>query len=509
MSKATYKVLVDWNNDGDYTDTYDDITTYVISCSWSRGRDYASQLTGKSTAGTITVVLNNESKIFSSFNVSSPIYGSILPGRRIRVQGIFGGETYTLWTGRLLRIIPHPATSGLQEATLEGIGVLGYYNQNKVNVPMYLAQPTGALIGVICFVASGDIGLVIGLDIGTITVTRYWVDDNTMMYSLGQIEDTEGGFVLEASDGRFAFEDRAHRTLAPHTISQVTFSDAPGASLGYTGIMQDDPLIEIYNEFKAEVQLFTVESLAVLWTLSETGVDSPAIATHTTQIFWASYPNAESASEAIGVDAWTTPIATTDFTAYTTPSGAGSDITGDIIINTTKFSTAMKIEVYNGNAATAYIRFLQARGTPLFRSNSTWYSAEDAVSQGKYGIRTYPNPAQFLPSASTAQVWCNTMLAKYKDPHPILSFSVLGNIDDNHMTQVLTRNISDRITIVANGESGLGINADFFIEAEHHKVEKGGIHTVTWECSPCPIAYFIPTGIITAESFGTTVVTNT
>ena len=38
---AVYTLLVDWNNDGDFADSNDDITSDVLSLSWERGRDYA------------------------------------------------------------------------------------------------------------------------------------------------------------------------------------------------------------------------------------------------------------------------------------------------------------------------------------------------------------------------------------------------------------------------------------------------------------------------------------
>ena len=53
------KVLVDWNNDGDYLDANDDVTGDALSLSWERGRDYASALLGESIAGRLSLVLLN------------------------------------------------------------------------------------------------------------------------------------------------------------------------------------------------------------------------------------------------------------------------------------------------------------------------------------------------------------------------------------------------------------------------------------------------------------------
>ena len=87
MATSKYTVSIDWNNNGVWTDAGDDITARVLSLEWSRGRDYASQLTGRSTAGSLMIRLDNRSGDYSSFNAASPLAGNILPGRKVRIQG--------------------------------------------------------------------------------------------------------------------------------------------------------------------------------------------------------------------------------------------------------------------------------------------------------------------------------------------------------------------------------------------------------------------------------------
>jgi hypothetical protein len=46
---------------------------------------------------------------------------------------------------------------------------------------------------------------------------------------------------------------------------------------------------------------------------------------------------------------------------------------------------------------------------------------------------------------------------------------------------MLLREIGDRVTIRANGDAGLGLNTDFFIERIHHRITKFGTdHRVTY-----------------------------
>ena len=83
-------VYVDWNNDGDFTDTNDNITSDILELSFQRGRDYASQLNGKSVAGKLTIRIENDSAKYSPDNSSSALFGSLLPGRKVQVRGVVG-----------------------------------------------------------------------------------------------------------------------------------------------------------------------------------------------------------------------------------------------------------------------------------------------------------------------------------------------------------------------------------------------------------------------------------
>ena len=40
-----------------------------------------------------------------------------------------------------------------------------------------------------------------------------------------------------------------------------------------------------------------------------------------------------------------------------------------------------------------------------------------------------------------------------------------------------------KITVVGTGAAGLGVNEDFFIEAEKHSIDASRTHNVTWELS--------------------------
>jgi hypothetical protein len=46
---TTWKILIDWDRDGDFDDTYDDVTSRVLQAKWYLGssRAYAENQSGK------------------------------------------------------------------------------------------------------------------------------------------------------------------------------------------------------------------------------------------------------------------------------------------------------------------------------------------------------------------------------------------------------------------------------------------------------------------------------
>lgn len=698
MPFQRYQLAVDWDNDGTFGEAEDDISADVLSLDAKRGRDYASQLTGRSVAGKLTAVLDNESQKYSSFNTGSPITGKVLPGRKVALragpygdfggldnvvnvpdasdlQNVFDGGTtievrlhprsdgennlayiiskvnwilrlqnesngfciarflylwsgndygvstpsanvpinktshlavtynadtpgnsalihlngvlqspgaentptgtrnsdigidlligdnpasnraldslvdeiriwsderttqeiqenmwremkgdeqglialwkfnegkgttvgdsslnglshngtatgmtwsyFDIWSGFLKTILPTPSRRGTSTAKLEAIGPLGYLNENKVQVAMSTSKGTGAAIGDILDAAGWPAGDR-DIDTGQTTMTRFFMARTNVMEALRIVERSEGGFIKELANGRIAFEDRHKRLKAPHLTSQATFSDVVGATLGYSNIKQSDPLPGIFNLFEITFPTFTVGSLATLWTLSESGASSPLISPGETRTFVAMYPTPSAPTADAGVDAWTTPVENTDYDANTASDGSGTDVSSDLAVAVVKGANTMEIAITNNGSVAAYVTLLQARGTPVSQNDPIRIFAEDATSKTAYGERIFTAGKNFVPDSAEARDWADFNLSIFKDSIPILSKRVDANRDQAHLDEVLTRDISDRITVVANTfASGLGLNEDFFIEAIRHRIDAQlKTHDVTWELSP-------------------------
>ncbi len=172
-----------------------------------------------------------------------------------------------------------------------------------------------------------------------------------------------------------------------------------------------------------------------------------------------------------------------DYTANSAFDSSGTNMTGDIGVTTTKFAKTIKMELKNNGAVPAYITLLKARGTYYDDLTQVTRKAEDTASQLAYQKRTFSLDGKYITSAGNAQSFCDTALAKYKDPHAEITMSLV-NRDSTLWNQILGREISDRITIT---NTKLGITAhDYFIDYMEHDISMGGLlHTVKYRLADC------------------------
>ena len=479
-----YNVYVDWNNDGDFADTNDDISADVVSVTSRIGRNFASQLTGEAIAGTMTVEVRNETGKYSPFNTSGALYGNLVPNRKIQFASYYPSVTI-LWSGFIESINPQVGQDKRQTAIISSRGAFRRFSQQNIRVPMSTSTATGAAVTAVLDAAAWG-AADRAIDTGETTMTRFFFT-GAALTGLRQIEHTESGFIKETKDGKIAFEDRHHRleTTTSNT-SQATFAD-DGTGFGYMNIMQEDAMGLVYNEFLSPVSVYTVASVATLWThpLATTSGTAPALEDGESITVLAEYPNETSANNVVGVETWTSSAATTDYLANTAANGTGVNETGDLTVSNVKTSKNMEITITNGAGVKVFLTKLQARGTAVTISDPATIKTADSASQTKYGKRTYPrnDEAKFVPTQEEAQDWCLQALNAHKEPTATVQLTFSANQSNNALSEALTREVSDRITLKANNNVKFGLSRDFYVESVVHRVGQAGAHSVTYGLS--------------------------
>ncbi|MBU2249697.1 MAG: hypothetical protein KKD77_23320, partial [Gammaproteobacteria bacterium] len=140
-----YFIEVDWNNDGDFIDDYDDLTINTKSVHFSRGK---SDELGKAEVGQLSITLNNADGLYTPSNSGGSLYGSLLPKRPIKVYYSSGGTNYPLFYGFIEEIIPHPHLTE-QDCIITAVDGLDFLSRHDMATALYKDTLTGTIHGYI------------------------------------------------------------------------------------------------------------------------------------------------------------------------------------------------------------------------------------------------------------------------------------------------------------------------------------------------------------------------
>ena len=222
-----------------------DVSDRALSASIRRGRN---RILDKFQAGTATVVLRDDNGDFNIANVSSPLYGKLLPLRKIQIFADYNGVRYPLFYGFITSFTSQfqVGVDAYSKVTLQCVD--GFRLLNGVtfsSVPTALAgETTGARIGKLLDLASWP-SAARSIDTGDTTCQ---VDPGTanrnMLDEIQLVGDkTEYGGIFCNNQGQIDFFSRtnlSNRAAQPTTI----FSD-DGIAIGYQGIelVHDDVMI--------------------------------------------------------------------------------------------------------------------------------------------------------------------------------------------------------------------------------------------------------------------------
>jgi hypothetical protein len=127
-------------------------------------------------------------------------------------------------------------------------------------------------------------------------------------------------------------------------------------------------------------------------------------------------------------------------------------------------STTITITAIGGTVTVTHLQ-VRARAVPVARTVKV--SASDSVSIERHGQRSNPGDAPWA-GQHDARAIADLLLAHYAQRRPTVAMRLVSS-DSEHLLQILTRTISDMITI-RHGE--LGLDADFHIESIDHTIAR-------------------------------------
>jgi hypothetical protein len=251
---VTFTVSVDWNRNGTFTDTGDDVTTVVrggISATY--GRDQSTALSPV-VAGRGGFTLDNSTRTYSPRNASSPLFGLVKPSRPVLIQRTISATTYTIFRGHT-DDSPLDPDADAKTVAFTLIDYLADFRGVKVTTALNQGIRTGAAIDAVLTAAGWTGGRAI--DTGATILPWWWADGDDAFDMLQQLLAAEGPpslLTIDAS-GAFVFRDRHHRvTSTASTVSQATFTGSGTSEpvMG-RGFKYSEPWSNIVNDVQITV----------------------------------------------------------------------------------------------------------------------------------------------------------------------------------------------------------------------------------------------------------------
>ena len=476
VSFPLYRLEVDWDGDNIYRHANSDVTNDWIELRRAfRGRNYGSQIYGRSVAGQLEARLDNADGTYSRFNANSPLNNLVVPGRGVRLmmRDPNGTNYRSLWAGLLYDIRPRRRRSRRNEVVLIAKGPLSTVTQRAVDIAMMNDVETGVAAAAILTAADVP-AFRQGTIQGSREMTRWWTDQEYALRALRGVEETESGFVYEDRDGRIAMESGefrpVHRRAATFTINT---GDPVASAIPAIRLDPEDPAKDIANILYVPIRSYTVTASAVLWT-SPFPVE--VVGGGTSRVV-AVYPTSDTDSDVIGVETWETLTLGTDYTVNSVSDGSGIDRSADLSVTTVEHTTRREIIMANASTTQLWVVGLQSRGQPIEEGDPLLLEFKDDASIDEYGPKDYAVPAQFISSVADANNYGELLLLQLKDPRVRTKVSFEAS---DYLQTVYDLELSTRLTL---RQSTVEIE-DMYVEAISHRIHQGMRHTVELTLAP-------------------------
>jgi len=473
VSGAEYTILIDWNGDGVVTGVGDNVTPDVLGDgSWTSayGRDQGRQLS-PSRIGNAAWTLCNADRVYSPENPDSPLADELGPARETFFDVGFQGVDYPLFRGRIDDFNVHPDRSD-RTADFTALDGMAQLQNTELSTPVFEGIRTGSIITAILDTIGWPADRR-SIDVGASFARFWWVDGGDAFTAVQEIVQAEGppAIAYVAPDGTFVFEDRHHRLQDARSLT-------PQAAFAARRVACDTPAVTGFSytaPFEYETGWRDIVN-SVEETVEERqtdGVVSPVWETTT--------PFTISSGQTVSISVTTNEPMTG---AIAPELNVDYFHTGPGTVTATLSRTSGQTITINLTAATgaSTVTFFQLRARLIPVSRMIRISASDTGSISAFGEKRFPGEIPWATANDVAAV-ADVILSHYAQRRPIVKMRVVAQ-DPDHLEQMLTRTISDRITI-RNGE--LGLDDDFFIEQVSHTIrridpERPPIHATVLGC---------------------------
>jgi hypothetical protein len=458
---TTWTIAIDWDRDGQFTQTYDDVTDRVISAEWFLGTREAYADTADNS--TLTLVLNNHDRRFSPEYASSPIAGKVKPFRRVQIESDDGSDTRTHWTGWIESLDPEVNQYGQRIIHITAKGVMQFYKAAETRLALQENQRVdeviAELIKEVVIPPAITNAWILGRENNSKLGLSTWLADTSHYSNLDTAKTTlaiaadnwvqQGGRadakqdtfnvyraildVVAAERGRFYFgrDGRAlfwnRHKLVDEITNSATFDDTmQGLDYTYANVK------DFNNEVVVVCHPRTISATAneVLWQLA----DEIEVPSGESRTLYAKYQD-ESGNRIGGKN-----VATDDITFSQ----------GSASISIDPRANSAEITITNTGTKSAILMGLTIKGLKITDFGQLEAIASDGASIIDYGRRTLKINLPAIDNFDDAQNIAYFELHRRSEPRGTIRNMTLkshGTQGGGHHAQQLARTLGDRVTI--------------------------------------------------------------
>jgi hypothetical protein len=513
---TTWTIAIDWDRNGNYSGTYDDVTSRVIEAQWMLGMTEPYQDVAENS--TLTLLLDNSDKRYSPENTGSPITGKVVPFRPVRIQSNDGSTTRTHWLGWIDTIQPDVGKFGERRVRLSAVGpmqffkaaetalalqenrrtdqiiadllkevvippalnrawVLGRVGNSELGTTTYLADTTAYSTletGILTLVLGGDNWVRQG---GLSDVQKNTFD---VSHAIRDVTAAERGRFFIDREGKAVFWNRHH--LLQGASVAATLDDAM-TEMQYTFAGVD----QCKNEVIVICHPRTVSSSAndILWQLGDAIIRVEAGQTRTLYVKYE-----DENGKCIGAKEVT--VGDLAFDAGTATAAVKAQANG------------AELTFTNNGAAAAIITQCIVRGRKISDAGEMEAKAVDASSTIDYGRRTLRLNLPSIESLEGAQYIADFERNRRGQPRgEVLSMKVAshGKNGGGQHAQQLAQVIGDLLRVK---ETQSAHDKNYHLIGEMHKLTEGAtLFETTWYLEPAPTTLPWKLGAVGRGELGT------
>ena len=477
--QATYKLSVDWDNDGSFATAGDDITADMIRASIRRG--YSRPLARVPKVGRATFVLRNAAQTYSP-----AADATVLPRRPVKFEMTYS-STVTLFTGYVESITPDYGSKLRRQCVLECVDSMAILDSFEGEIALqehvyaddiitavinrvWATPPATSLqTGLNVFEWSAD-----RWDYGPLRASALWEkppsEEIRATDKILAACTADWGRFFVAKDGTLTYYNR--HQMPTDASTDLTLND------DMVDLFYRKSVDEIFNNIEVTCYPRVISpSIEVLGRIDQD--DAPSIDGSATKVFVIHFRDPSNPTRRMGGYQVVDPlVASSDYSATDDPAGEGTDKTAQVTPALTVYGDRAEVSCVNADAATVYIQKLQVRGRGVRVREPVTMVATDATSVTAYQNRKLPINALLMDNQRDAENLADFLLDYYKDPTgEARGLAFVANKDATFMAAARDLELMNRI-VVTETQTGLSGYVGFAYWVQHD-IDSKWYHRVT------------------------------